>query len=84
MSSTPDRTLAGVPDTRDITLLELLDRLLDKGVVLRGDIRIAVADVDLIVLDLAVMLASAERAAHLLMPSAPGDVSPGQAHEPSA
>lgn len=48
-------------ETRDVTLLELVDRLLDKGVVLSGDITISVADVDLIVLGLRLLLASAER-----------------------
>ncbi len=48
-------------EARDVTLLELVDRLLDKGVVLVGDITISVADVDLIVLGLRLLLASAER-----------------------
>ena len=46
---------------REVTLLELVDRLLDRGVVLSGDITISVADVDLIVLGLRLILASAER-----------------------
>jgi gas vesicle structural protein len=46
---------------REVTLLELVDRLLDRGVVLTGDITISVADVDLIVLGLRLMLASTER-----------------------
>ncbi len=45
----------------EVTLLELLDRLIDRGVVLTGDITISVADVDLIVLALNVLLTSAER-----------------------
>ena len=48
-------------EAREVTLLELVDRLLDRGVVLTGDITISVADVDLIVLGLRLMLASAER-----------------------
>ncbi len=48
-------------DADDVTLLELLDRLIDRGVVLTGDITISVADVDLIVLALNVLLASTER-----------------------
>jgi hypothetical protein len=48
-------------EKRDVTLLELVDRLLDKGVVLAGDITISVADVDLIVLGLRLLLASTER-----------------------
>ena len=48
-------------EAREVTLLELLDRLLDRGVVLSGDITISVADVDLIVLGLRLVLTSAER-----------------------
>jgi hypothetical protein len=47
---------------KEVTLLEVLDRVLDKGVVISGDLTIAVADVDLIFLGLKVMLASVERA----------------------
>ena len=45
-------------DRRDITLIELVDRLLDKGVVLHGDITLAVADIDLIYVGLRAMIAS--------------------------
>ena len=34
--------------SKDVTLLEVLDRVLDKGVIIAGDIVISVADVDLI------------------------------------
>ena len=47
---------------REVTLLELLDRVIDHGVVLAGDITISVADVELIYLGLKVMLAPVERA----------------------
>lgn len=43
---------------RDITLVELLDRVVDHGVVLSGDITISVADVDLIYLGLRVLIRS--------------------------
>jgi len=43
-----------------ITLLEVLDRALDKGVVISGDIVISVADVDLVYLGLKVLLSSVE------------------------
>lgn len=48
--------------TKDVTLLELLDRILDRGVVIGGDLTISVADVDLIYVGLKVMLTSVERA----------------------
>jgi hypothetical protein len=50
---------------RDISLLELLDRILDKGVIISGDITISVADVDLIFLGLKVLLSSVETAERL-------------------
>jgi len=45
-----------------VTLLELLDRVLDKGVVLHGEITLAVADVDLVYVGLRVLIASVEAA----------------------
>lgn len=45
---------------REVSLLELLDRILDKGVVIAGDLVISVADVDLIYLGLKVILTSVE------------------------
>ncbi len=44
---------------RQITLLETLDRLLNRGVVVAGDVTLSVADVDLIDLDLRLLLCSA-------------------------
>jgi hypothetical protein len=41
-----------------VTLVELVDRVLNKGVVLAGDITLSVADVDLVYVGLRVVLAS--------------------------
>lgn len=49
----------------DLTLLELLDRALDKGVVLRGDITLALADIDLVYVGLKVLLTSVTTAERL-------------------
>lgn len=65
-------------ETRDVTLLELVDRLLDRGVVLTGDITISVADVDLIVLGLRLVLASVERMQQL---RGGGDIVPAEPTE---
>ncbi|MBI3959454.1 MAG: gas vesicle protein [Chloroflexi bacterium] len=46
---------------KEVALLELLDRVLDKGVVVAGDVTISVADIDLIYLGLRVLLCSVER-----------------------
>jgi gas vesicle structural protein len=42
----------------EVTLLELVDRVLNKGVVLTGDITLSVADVDLVYVGLRVLLSS--------------------------
>ncbi len=47
---------------REVTLVELLDRVLNKGVYIWGDITLSVADVDLVYLSLKVMLCSVEKA----------------------
>lgn len=57
-------------EAREVTLVELLDRVIDHGVILSGDVTISVADVDLIYLGLRVMLASVERAEELRAGSA--------------
>ncbi|MBI5025125.1 MAG: gas vesicle protein [Nitrospirae bacterium] len=49
-----------ITKSKDVTLLEVLDRVLDKGAVVSGDIVISVADVDLIYLGLKVLVSSVE------------------------
>ena len=48
----------GVALEQQITLVELVDRVLNKGVVVAGDITLAVADVDLVYVGLRVLIAS--------------------------
>jgi hypothetical protein len=43
---------------QSVTLLELIDRLLDKGVMLKGEILLSVADIDLVYLNLSLLLSS--------------------------
>lgn len=58
--------------SEQIKVVDLLDRVLAKGVVLTGKIRLSVADVDLINLDLKILLsATATTGAH----PEPGDKS---------
>lgn len=45
---------------REISLVDLIDRLLDGGVVIHGDITLAVADVDLVYVGLRALVASVE------------------------
>jgi len=53
---------ASLPDSQDVSLCEALDRILNKGAVLFGEVMISVADIDLIYLGLQVILASMETA----------------------
>ena len=46
--------------SKDITILELLDRVLTKGVILSGDIVISVADIDLVYVGVKLLLSSVE------------------------
>src|ERR1051325_7733974 len=47
-------------DTEELVLGDLLNHVLDKGVVISGHVTISVADIDLLVLDLRVLLTSVE------------------------
>jgi hypothetical protein len=51
-----------IPRTRQVTLLDLLDRLLAGGVVVHGHITLAAADIDLVELDLALLVAATDKA----------------------
>jgi hypothetical protein len=46
--------------SRELTLVELVDRLLGKGVVISGDITLAVADIDLVKVELRALVASVD------------------------
>lgn len=46
------------PLGEEIALVDLVDRVLNKGVVLTGDLTLAVADVDLVYVGLRLLLAS--------------------------
>jgi hypothetical protein len=47
---------------REVTLVDLVDRLLGGGVVISGDITLAVADIDLVHVSLRALVASVEKA----------------------
>ena len=46
--------------SRDVTLVDLVDRLLGKGVVISGDITLALADIDLVRVELRALIASVD------------------------
>jgi hypothetical protein len=71
---------AMLPDTpslasKDVSLCEALDRVLNKGAVLFGEVMISVADIDLVYLGLQVILSSMETARDLK--PAPGTTQAG-------
>ena len=43
-------------------LADILERVLDKGIVIAGDIRIQIADIDLLTIKIRLMIASVEKA----------------------
>jgi hypothetical protein len=47
---------------RDVALVDLLDRLLQGGVVIQGQIMLAAADIDLVGLDLRILIAAVDKA----------------------
>jgi gas vesicle structural protein len=47
--------------SREVTLFEVLDRILDKGIVIKGDLIISVADVNLIYIGLQAVITSVDR-----------------------
>ncbi len=49
-----------IAGSKDVTLLEILDRVLDKGVVISGDVVISVADIDLVYVGLKALISSVE------------------------
>lgn len=52
------REVGRAAHAHDIALVDLIDRLLDGGVVIHGDITLAVADVDLLYVGLRALVAS--------------------------
>lgn len=62
-----DQMLVGEEwENTDLSLLETLDHVLNRGLVIAGEITIAVADIDLIFIGLNVMVSSVETAQEVL------------------
>jgi hypothetical protein len=70
---TPDRDRAGTPlaladdpgdldEGEQLALSDLINRVLDKGVVISGHVTIAIAEIDLIAIDLRVLITSIQTA----------------------
>jgi hypothetical protein len=59
----PSRRVAQILDTSDKSLADVLDSLLNKGVVLNADLILALANVDLIYIRLSALICAADRIA---------------------
>jgi hypothetical protein len=59
----PARTFVSTISEHDASLLDVVDSLLNKGVVLNADVILALADVDLVYLRLSALLCAADRMA---------------------
>jgi hypothetical protein len=59
-SKPPPRLVARIIDQSDSSLLDVLDNLLNRGVVLNADIILALADVDLVYVKLSALLCAAD------------------------
>ncbi len=73
----PETMVPGIssPQDKDVSLCEALDRILNKGAALFGEVLISVADIDLVYLGLQVILASMETARGL-KPLGEGQLTP--------
>jgi hypothetical protein len=63
------RQVARIIDESDSSLLDVLDNLLNRGVVLNADLILALANVDLVYVRLSALLCAADR----VLPDAPRD-----------
>ena len=57
----PKRQVAQIIDDRERSLVDVLDSLLNQGVVLNADLILALADVDLVYVRLSALLCAADR-----------------------
>ena len=67
MSSTFDQVVISEEwESTDLSLLETLDHVLNRGLVIAGEITISVADIDLVFVGLNVLVSSVETAHEVL------------------
>lgn len=62
METSPQLDLSRLDDAERVSLCEVLDRVLNKGAVVAGEVIISVADVDLLYLGLQLVITSVETA----------------------
>jgi hypothetical protein len=61
LQTRPSNPLPGRPDTT-ASLADILERVLDKGIVIAGDIQINLLDIELLTIKLRLLIASVDRA----------------------
>jgi len=67
---TPEIVLFGSEESADLTLLDLIDHVLNTGVIIRGNLVLSLAGVDLVYLGLDLIVSSVETALrHVSAPS---------------
>ena len=59
---TPEIVLIGNEESADLTLLDLIDHVLNTGVIIRGNLMLSLAGVDLVYLGLDLVVSSVETA----------------------
>ncbi len=62
-----DRRGAQIIETRSVSLVEVLDRVLDKGLVVAGDIRVSLANVELLTVQIRLLVCSIDKAEQIGM-----------------
>ena len=72
---------SSLTEQESISLCETLDRVLNKGVVVTGEVMISVADIDLIYMGLQLMLTSVETARDMGMNLALSNGAPARSQE---
>lgn len=60
--ATPEIVLIGNEESTDLTLLDLIDHVLNTGVIIRGNLVLSLAGVDLVYLGLDLIVTSVETA----------------------
>jgi hypothetical protein len=70
---TPEIVLIADEESTDLTLLDLIDHVLNTGVIIRGNLVLSLAGVDLVYLGLDLIVTSVETALrHITRPARPG------------
>jgi hypothetical protein len=75
VTTTPNDSDDDELSDRQLALGDLLNRVLDKGVVISGHVTISIADIDLLALDLKLILTSVQTALERYDSAEHGDVS---------